>query len=64
MATAVPPVQIGSAGVVVQVAMSIAQPASDGLAVHWVKLKPVSVQAPGLAAQRAAQPGSAGLAAH
>jgi hypothetical protein len=34
MATAVPPVQIGSVGVVVQVAMMVEHPASAGLAVH------------------------------
>jgi hypothetical protein len=64
MVTAGRPVQIGSVGVVVQVTMSTAHPASDGFTVHWVKLKPVLVQTPGLAAQSAAQPGSAGLAAH
>ncbi len=43
MVTAVPPVQIGSVGLLVQVAMISAQPASVGLAVHWEKLNPVPV---------------------
>ena len=58
------PVQIGAVGVAVQVAISVAHPASERLAVHWEKVRPVLVQAPGLAAQRAAQPGKAGFAAH
>ena len=59
-----PPVQIGSVGVAVQVAMSVAHPVSAGLAVHWAKVRLVPVHAPGLAAQSAAQPVSAGLAEH
>ena len=58
------PVQIGEAGLDVQVAISVAQPACEGFAVHWAKVRPVLVQAPGLAAQRAAQPGKVGFAAH
>jgi hypothetical protein len=35
MVTAVPPVQIGSVGLAVHDASRAAQPASDGVAVHW-----------------------------
>ena len=62
----VPPEQIGSVGLVVQVAMMVVQPVSVGVAVHWANegVVPVLVHAPGLAAQRAAQPAREGLAEH
>ena len=65
MVTAVPPVQIGSVGLEIQVdAIRAAHPASDGLAEHWAMVTAVPGQAPGLAVQRAAQPARFGLAEH
>ena len=70
---AVPPVQTGSVGLVVQVAMIVAQPASDGVAVHWAKVgpvvaaPPVQIAAVGVAVQvaiRVAQPARVGVAVH
>ncbi len=58
------PEQMGSLGLLVQVAMMLAQPLSAGFAVHCAKLNPVPVHAPGLAAHSAAQPGRVGLVEH
>jgi len=61
---AAPPVQIGSVGLLLQVAIMAAQPARVGSVVHCAKVGPLLVHAPGLAAQRAAQPAREGLAEH
>jgi len=66
MITAMPPVQIGSVGLEVQIdTIRAAQPVRDGLAEHCAMVTAVPpVQAPGVAAHRAAQPASDGLAEH